>query len=140
MTTRKEAIGVCALISPWNYPLLMMIWKVGPALAAGNCIICKCSEVTPLSSLYFGSLCVEAGFPPGVVSVLPGYGPVIGEALTRHPDIQKVSFTGSSFVGKKVLNASSESNLKKVTLELGGKSPIIVFDDCDFEKTVEECF
>merc|ERR1712227_468789 len=119
---------------------MMATWKLAPCLASGNCIVLKCSEVTPLTCLYFAQLTKEAGFPPGVVNILAGYGPTVGERLTRHPDIPKVSFTGSTLVGRKVMNASSETNLKKVSVEAGGKSPVIIAPDCDWEHTIEECW
>ncbi|KAJ7602882.1 aldehyde dehydrogenase [Roridomyces roridus] len=135
--TRHEPYGVCGQIIPWNFPLLMMSWKVGPALATGNCIILKPSEMTPLSALKFAELVVEAGFPPGVVNIINGYGPVVGQAIAEHPDIAKVAFTGSTLVGRKVMEASAKSNLKVVTLELGGKSPTIVFDDSDLDQALK---
>jgi len=115
----------------------MLGWKVGPALATGNTIVLKPSEITPLTALRFSQLINEAGFPPGVVNIVNGYGTTVGQAITEHPDIQKVAFTGSTLVGRKVLKASSETNLKVVTLELGGKSPTVVFDDADLVKTVK---
>ncbi|KAJ7097379.1 aldehyde dehydrogenase [Mycena epipterygia] len=134
--TRHEPIGVVGQIIPWNFPLLMFSWKIGPALATGNAIVLKPSELTPLSALYMCSLIAEAGFPPGVVNVLVGYGNTVGQAIAEHMDIQKVAFTGSTLVGRKVMAAAAASNLKNVTLELGGKSPNIVFDDADLEQAV----
>ncbi|EED93969.1 aldehyde dehydrogenase [Thalassiosira pseudonana CCMP1335] len=135
--TRKEPIGVCAAIVPWNFPILMMIWKLCPALAAGCTTIVKSSEKTPLTALHIAKLCKEAGFPAGVVNVLSGYGAGgAGEALARHPDIDKIGFTGSTKVGHMIERYSAESNLKSVTLELGGKSPLIIFDDADLETAV----
>lgn len=121
----------------WNFPLLICAWKLGPALAAGNTVVIKPAELTPLSALYLGKLAVEAGFAPGVVNVVPGYGDEAGAALSAHPGVAKISFTGSTVVGKKVLRTASETNLKKVTLELGGKSPSIVFDDADINQVIE---
>ncbi|KAJ7474916.1 aldehyde dehydrogenase [Mycena latifolia] len=135
--TRHEPYGVVGQIIPWNFPMMMLSWKVGPALATGNCIILKPSEMTPLSALKFAELCVEAGFPPGVVNVINGYGPVVGQAISEHMDIAKVAFTGSTLVGRKVLEAAARTNLKVVTLELGGKSPTIIFDDCNLEQTIK---
>ncbi|KAM4747904.1 retinaldehyde dehydrogenase 3 [Rhinophrynus dorsalis] len=135
--TVHEPIGVCGAITPWNFPLLMMIWKMGPALCCGNTLVIKPAEQTPLTSLYVGSLIREAGFPPGVVSILPGYGPTAGSAISHHLDIDKVAFTGSTEIGKLIKEASSRSNLKRVTLELGGKNPCIVFADSDLELAVE---
>ncbi|VDP37938.1 unnamed protein product [Soboliphyme baturini] len=129
--TRCEPVGVCGAILPWNFPLALLCWKVGPALAVGCTIVIKPAEQTPLSALYFASLVVEAGFPPGVVNIVPGFGPTAGAALTTHPDVDKISFTGSTEVGRLIMKGSGESNLKKVTLELGGKSPNVVFADAD---------
>ena len=124
-------------IVPWNYPLLMAVWKISPCLACGNTLVIKSSEKTPLSLLRLAALTVEAGFPPGVFNVLSGYGPTAGHALAMHMDVDKVAFTGSTAVGRKILHASADSNLKKVTIELGGKSPAIVFPDADLDKAVE---
>ena len=115
---------------------MMLAWKFGPALAAGNCIVLKPSEFTPLTALLTAQLIVEAGFPPGVVNIVNGYGHIVGEAMSHHMHLEKVAFTGSTLVGRKVVRAASESNLKEVTLELGGKSPNIIFDDCDIEQAV----
>ncbi|KAK7052618.1 aldehyde dehydrogenase [Favolaschia claudopus] len=134
--TRHEPIGVVGQIIPWNFPLLMFAWKVAPALATGNVIVLKPSEFTPLTALRMCSLIKEAGFPPGVVNVLVGYGQTVGQAISEHMDIQKVAFTGSTLVGRKVMAAAASSNLKNVTLELGGKSPNIIFDDADLEQAV----
>ncbi|GFS17957.1 aldehyde dehydrogenase, mitochondrial-like [Elysia marginata] len=131
--TVHEPVGVCGQIIPWNYPVAMMGWKLGPALACGNTVVLKPSEVTPLSALYCAQLFKEAGFPPGVVNIVPGFGSTAGEAIARHMDIDKVAFTGSTQTGRKVMVAAAESNLKRVTLELGGKSPLIVFADCDLD-------
>ncbi|VUC27063.1 unnamed protein product [Clonostachys rosea] len=135
--TRHEAIGVCGQIIPWNFPLLMWSWKVGPALAAGNTIVLKTAEQTPLSGLYAARLCHEAGIPAGVVNIISGFGNKAGSAMASHMDIDKIAFTGSTNVGRLILEAAAKSNLKKVTLELGGKSPNIVFNDADIEKTIE---
>jgi len=129
--TRHEPVGVCGQIIPWNYPLPMMIWKLGPALACGCTIVLKPAEQTPLTALYCAALLKEAGFPPGVVNVVPGFGPTAGHAISSHLDIDKVAFTGSVSVGHLVSEAAAKSNLKRVTLELGGKSPIIVMGDVD---------
>jgi aldehyde dehydrogenase (NAD+) len=134
--TRHEPIGVCAAIIPWNFPIMMMGWKLGPALATGNTVIVKTSELTPLSALKVAELVVEAGFPPGVVNIITGYGAVAGDALARHMRIGKVAFTGSTAVGRKIMEASAQSNLKKITLELGGKSPNVIFDDADVDQAV----
>jgi len=132
-----EPIGVVGQIIPWNFPLLMLAWKIGPALACGNVIVLKPAEQTPLTALRAGELLVEAGFPPGVINIIPGYGPTAGSAITHHPHIDKVAFTGSTEVGRLIMIASGNSNLKNVTLELGGKSPLIVFDDADIAQAVE---
>jgi len=128
---------VVGAIIPWNFPLLMFIWKIAPALACGNVIVLKPAEQTPLTALRAGELLIEAGLPPGVLNLVPGYGPTAGAAISRHPDIDKVAFTGSTEVGRLILIASGESNLKNVTLELGGKSPLIVCEDADVEKAVD---
>ena len=135
--TRLEPKGVCGQIIPWNYPMVMVSWKIGPALATGNTIVLKPAEQTPLTALYCGSLIKEAGFPAGVVNILPGYGPTAGAAIASHPDIDKVAFTGSTEVGKLILQAAGASNTKRVTLEMGGKSPLVIFNDADIEEAVE---
>jgi len=135
--TKHEPFGVCGQIIPWNFPLLMLAWKFGPALSTGNTIVMKTSEKTPLSALKVCQLVVEAGFPPGVVNILSGYGPTAGSAIAHHNDIKKVAFTGSTAVGRFILEASAKSNLKKVSLELGGKSPNIVFADCNLDEAVK---
>jgi len=133
--TLREPVGVVAQIIPWNFPLLMAAWKLGPALAAGCTIVLKPAEQTPLSALRLGELICEAGFPDGVVNIVPGYGETAGAALAEHPDVDKVAFTGSTEVGKLILGAASR-NLKKVSLELGGKSPNIVCTDADLEASI----
>ncbi|KAI0294172.1 aldehyde dehydrogenase [Russula brevipes] len=134
--TRHEPFGVVGQIIPWNFPTLMMAWKLGPALATGNCVVFKPSELTPLTALRVGSLINEAGFPPGVVNIVTGYGHTVGQAITEHMGIDKVAFTGSALVGRKVMEASAKSNLKNVTLELGGKSPNIILNDADLDLAV----
>jgi phenylacetaldehyde dehydrogenase len=133
--TRREPVGVVGQIIPWNFPLLMAAWKLGPALATGCTVVLKPAEQTPLSALLLAELIAEAGFPEGVVNVVPGYGETAGAALAGHPDVDKVAFTGSTEVGKMILQ-SAAGNLKKVSLELGGKSPNIVFDDADLKGTI----
>lgn len=128
--TRREPVGVVAAVVPWNFPLLVALWKVGPALAAGCTIVLKPAEQTPLTALMLAELIQEAGFPPGVVNVLTGDGPGTGAPLVAHPLVNKVSFTGSTEVGKLIGHACMD-NMTRVTLELGGKSPVIVLDDCD---------
>lgn len=133
--TRPEPIGVCGQIIPWNYPIQMFMWKVAPALAAGNTIVIKPAEQTPLSALRLAELAAKAGFPPGVLNVVNGVGAITGNAISYHMDIDKVAFTGSTLTGRKIMEAASKSNLKKVTLELGGKSPVVVFDNVDIDQT-----
>jgi acyl-CoA reductase-like NAD-dependent aldehyde dehydrogenase len=128
----REPLGVVGQITPWNYPLMFTSWKMGPALAAGNTVVYKPSELTPLTSLAVAELIQEAGFPPGVVNVVPGTGGAAGTELSRHPDVDKISFTGSTPVGKRVVE-SSAVNLKRVQLELGGKGANIVFADADLD-------
>jgi phenylacetaldehyde dehydrogenase len=128
--TRREPVGVCALIVPWNYPLLMASWKIAPALACGNTIILKPAEQTPLTAARLGQLATEAGFPPGVFNVLQGSGEVTGRALVANPGIDKVAFTGSTAVGKEIMSTASR-NLTRISLELGGKSPNLIFADAD---------
>ena len=135
--TRHEPIGVVGQIIPWNYPMLMQSWKLAPALATGNTIVMKPAEQTPLSALRIGELVIEAGFPEGVVNLLPGFGPTAGAAIARHMDVDKVAFTGSTEVGRLIMEAAAKSNLKRITLELGGKSPNIVFADTDLDEAVE---
>jgi aldehyde dehydrogenase (NAD+)/phenylacetaldehyde dehydrogenase len=131
--TRREPMGVVGAIIPWNFPLLMAIWKLGPALTAGNTIILKPAEETPLSALYLADLIAEAGFPPGVVNILTGPGLPTGAAMAAHPRISKLAFTGSTRVGAKIMEAAANSNLKSVSLELGGKSPNVIFADADMK-------
>src|ERR1039457_7612408 len=135
--TRHEPVGVVGQIIPWNFPMLMLAWKLAPALATGNTVVMKPAEQTPLSALRIGELIVEAGFPEGVVNLLPGYGPTAGAAIAHHMDVDKVAFTGSTEVGHLIMEASAHSNLKRVTLELGGKSPNIVFADADMDQAIE---
>ncbi|KAF9445644.1 aldehyde dehydrogenase [Macrolepiota fuliginosa MF-IS2] len=135
--TRHEPYGVVGCIIPWNFPLLMASWKLGPSLSTGNAIVLKPSEMTPLTMLKVAELIHEAGFPPGVVNIINGLGGTAGAAIASHPKIDKVAFTGSTLTGRKILKASSETNLKVVTLELGGKSPTIIFDDADLDQTLK---
>ncbi|KAF5243067.1 hypothetical protein FAUST_2985 [Fusarium austroamericanum] len=135
--SRRVPIGVCAAIVPWNAPLMITMWKLAAALATGNVLIIKTPEASPLYGQKLGQLIVEAGFPPGVVSILCGLGTVAGSALSAHPAIRKLSFTGSPGVGRQILAASAKTNLKKISLELGGKGPSIVFDDADFENALQ---
>jgi aldehyde dehydrogenase (NAD+) len=135
--TRHEPVGVVGQIIPWNFPMLMLAWKLAPALATGNTVVMKPAEQTPLSALRIGELIVEAGFPEGVVNLLPGFGPTAGAAIAHHMDVDKVAFTGSTEVGRLIMEAAAKSNLKRITLELGGKSPNIVFADTDLDEAVE---
>ncbi len=135
--TKHEPVGVVGQIIPWNFPMLMLAWKLAPALATGNTVVMKPAEQTPLSALRIGELIVEAGFPEGVVNILPGFGPTAGAAIARHMDVDKVAFTGSTEVGHLIMEAAAKSNLKRMTLELGGKSPNIVFADTDLDDAVE---
>jgi betaine-aldehyde dehydrogenase len=132
---RREPIGVVASIAPWNYPLQMAAWKILPAIAAGNTIVLKPAEITPLTALLFAQACTDAGIPDGVVNVVVGTGPVAGEALMTHPDVRMVSFTGSTPVGRRVMELASRT-VKRVHLELGGKAPFVVFDDADLEAAI----
>jgi phenylacetaldehyde dehydrogenase len=134
--TIREALGVVGLIIPWNFPLMMCAWKLAPALACGNTAVLKPAEQTPLSALYLGELLIEAGLPAGVVNIVTGQGETAGAPLAAHPDVDKISFTGSTEVGKLVLNAA-KGNLKKVTLELGGKAPNIIFADANLPAAIE---
>jgi len=135
--TRHEPVGVVGQIIPWNFPLLMQAWKLAPALATGCTIVLKPAEQTPLSALRVGELALEAGFPPGVINIVEGFGETAGAAMAEHMDLDKVAFTGSTEVGKLIMQAAGRSNLKRVTLELGGKSPNIVFADADLDAAIE---
>ncbi|KAK1237074.1 hypothetical protein MKX07_000496 [Trichoderma sp. CBMAI-0711] len=134
--TRHEPIGVCGQIIPWNFPLVSLTMKIGPALACGNTVVLKTAEQTPLSGLYAAALMQKAGIPAGVINVLSGFGLTAGAAIAAHTDIDKISFTGSTAVGRSILQAAAASNIKKLTLELGGKSANIVFNDADVEEAV----
>ena len=131
---RREPLGVIGAIVPWNYPLIIAAWKIGPALLAGNSVVLKPAEQSSLASLVLGRLAVEAGLPPGVLNVVPGFGEKAGKALALHPNVDMVSFTGSTEVGKLMLIYAGESNMKRVSLECGGKSPHVVMPDADIEK------
>ncbi|RSN61327.1 betaine-aldehyde dehydrogenase [Amycolatopsis sp. WAC 04182] len=133
--TRREPVGVNALITPWNFPLMILVWKLAPALATGNTVVIKPSEVTPLTSIRLVELVHEAGFPPGVVNLVTGDG-AVGALLSRHDDVDHLSYTGSTAVGKLITAASAESNLKRLTLELGGKAPSIISGDADIDAAV----
>src|SRR5437667_11306329 len=129
---RREPVGVCAAIVPWNFPLLLAMWKIGPALAAGNTMVVKPDEHTPLTLLEFAAIAQECGLPPGVLNVVPGEGPVVGARLASHPDVRKIAFTGSTAVGREIMRMAA-GNIKRLTLELGGKGPNIVLDDADLD-------
>jgi len=136
LLTFREPIGVCAAITPWNFPMAILAWKVSPALAMGNSVVVKPAELTPLTTLALGDLALEAGLPPGVLNILPGKGSVAGEALINHSLVRKISFTGSTEVGEHVMQCAAHG-IKRVSLELGGKSAAIVFADAEMEKCVE---
>jgi len=138
--TRHEPIGVVGQIIPWNFPLLMQAWKWGPALACGNTVVLKPAEQTPLTALRVAQLALDVGFPPGVINVVPGYGPTAGAALSGHMDVDKIAFTGETGTGKIVMTAAAQSNLKRVSLELGGKSPNVVFADADLDAAIEGAY
>lgn len=138
--TLREPVGVCGQIVPWNYPLLMASWKIAPALACGNTVVLKPSEWTPLTALMLAQVCKHAGVPDGVVNIVPGFGEAAGAALASHMDVDKLAFTGSVATARKLLHASADSNLKKLSLELGGKSPLVVLDDADIDEAVQAAF
>ena len=134
--TVREPMGVVGAIVPWNFPLMIGMWKIAPALACGCTIVLKPAELTPLTALRIGELALEAGFPPGVLNVVPGFGKTAGAALVDHPDVDKITFTGSPGVGREILRGAA-GNLKRVTLELGGKSANIIFPDADLDAAVK---
>jgi acyl-CoA reductase-like NAD-dependent aldehyde dehydrogenase len=134
--TRREPLGVCAAITPWNYSIVMAVQKIGPALASGNTLVLKPAEQTPLTAILLAELALEAGIPPGVFNLVTGYGHTAGAALTNHMDVDKVAFTGSTEVGQEIMRAAA-GNLKHISLELGGKSPLIIFDDADLDAATE---
>ena len=138
--TRHEPVGVVGQIIPWNFPLLMQAWKWGPALATGCTIVLKPAEQTPLTALRVAAMAQEVGFPDGVLNVVPGYGPTAGAAISGHMDVDKVAFTGEYTTGQLIMEAAAKSNLKRVTLELGGKSPNVIFADADLDAAVEGSF
>ncbi|XP_044578164.1 cytosolic 10-formyltetrahydrofolate dehydrogenase isoform X1 [Cotesia glomerata] len=134
--TKKEPIGVCGLVTPWNYPLMMLSWKMAACLAAGNTVVMKPAQASPLTALKFAELSVKAGIPPGVINIVPGNGSVTGMSIVNHPLIRKLGFTGSTEIGQTIMKSCAESNLKKVSLELGGKSPLVIFEDADLQHAV----
>ncbi|CAG2110941.1 unnamed protein product, partial [Medioppia subpectinata] len=127
---------VCGIITPWNYPLMMVSWKMAACLAAGNTVVLKPAQVSPLTALKLAELSVYAGFPPGVINILPGTGSVCGQAIADHPLVRKLGFTGSTPIGQTIMKSCAESNMKRVSLELGGKSPLIIFNDADLDRAV----
>jgi aminomuconate-semialdehyde/2-hydroxymuconate-6-semialdehyde dehydrogenase len=135
--TLRQAVGVVGCISPWNLPLYLFTWKIAPALAAGNCVIAKPSEVTPVTAFLLGRICKEAGLPDGVLNIIHGTGPSCGEAIVKHPEIKAISFTGSTKAGERIASIAAPM-FKKLSLELGGKNPNIIFADCDWEKMLKE--
>ncbi|PGT89752.1 aldehyde dehydrogenase family protein [Bacillus sp. AFS040349] len=137
--TRHEAVGVVGQIIPWNFPIMMALWKIAPALATGCTIVLKPAEQTPLSAIYLGKLIEEAGFPKGVINIINGFGKIAGEALVRHPKVNKIAFTGSTPVGQRIMKIAADT-LKRVTLELGGKSPNIILPDADLDKAIPGVF
>lgn len=134
--TLRQPIGIVGCISPWNLPLYLFTWKIAPALAAGNCVIAKPSEVTPVTAFLLGRICKEAGIPDGVLNIVHGLGPHCGEAIVKHPDIKAISFTGSTRAGERIASIAAPM-FKKLSLELGGKNPNIIFADCDWNKMME---
>ena len=135
--TLRQPIGVVGCISPWNLPLYLFTWKIAPALAAGNCVIAKPSEVTPVTAYLLAMICKEAGLPDGVLNIVHGNGPTCGEAIVKHPTIKAISFTGSTRAGERIASIAAPM-FKKLSLELGGKNPAIIFEDCDWEKMMKE--
>jgi aminomuconate-semialdehyde/2-hydroxymuconate-6-semialdehyde dehydrogenase len=135
--TLRQPVGVVGCISPWNLPLYLFTWKIAPALAAGNCVIAKPSEVTPVTSYLLSLICQEAGLPPGVLNIVHGTGPTAGEAIVTHPDVKAISFTGSTRAGERIASLAAPK-FKKLSLELGGKNPAIIFADCDWDKMMKE--
>lgn len=138
--TRKEPVGVVGLILPWNFPVIMLAYKWAPAIAAGCTIITKPAEQTPMSALYIAALSKEAGFPDGVINVVNGFGATVGHSIVSHMDVRKVAFTGSTETGRRIMKTAADSNLKKVSLELGGKSPLVVCDDVNGNLKTFCCF
>lgn len=135
--TNRKPIGVVGCISPWNLPLYLFTWKIAPAIAAGNCVVAKPSEITPMSAFLFSELCIEAGLPAGVLNIIHGYGPSAGEAIITHAGVKAISFTGGTATGARIA-AKAAPVFKKLSLELGGKNPNVIFADCDFEKMLRQ--
>src|SRR5205814_8896602 len=135
--TLRQPLGVVACISPWNLPLYLLTWKIAPALAAGNCVVGKPSEVTPMTATMLGELCIEAGLPPGVLNIVQGFGPRAGGTLCAHDEVKAISFTGSTRVGGELARQAAGS-FKKISLEMGGKNPTLIFADADLGQAVPE--
>ena len=133
--TLRKPIGVVGCISPWNLPLYLFTWKIAPALAAGNTVVAKPSEITPMTAFLFSKICIDAGLPKGVLNIVHGLGPRVGHEITKHPNIKAISFTGGTLTGQKIAEVAAPM-FKKLSLELGGKNPNIIFSDCDLEKAV----
>ncbi|MGD1843843.1 MAG: aldehyde dehydrogenase [Salibacteraceae bacterium] len=133
--TLRKPVGIAGCISPWNLPLYLFSWKIAPALAAGNCVVAKPSEITPMTAFLLSELCIEAGFPPGVLNIVHGYGPKVGQAIVEHPEIPLISFTGGTSTGEHIARTAAPM-FKKLSLELGGKNPNLIFADCDFDKMI----
>jgi aminomuconate-semialdehyde/2-hydroxymuconate-6-semialdehyde dehydrogenase len=134
--TQRKPLGVVGCISPWNLPLYLFTWKIAPALASGNCVIAKPSEVTPLTAFLFSKICIEAGLPKGVLNIVHGLGPNVGQAIVEHPNVKAISFTGGTATGERIAKIAAPQ-FKKLSLELGGKNPVIIFDDCNFDKMIK---
>ena len=137
--TLRPPVGIVGCISPWNLPLYLFTWKIAPALAAGNCVIAKPSEVTPKTAALLGEICQKVGLPPGVLNILHGSGAKIGQAICQHPQVKAISFTGGTATGAAIAQLLAPK-FKKLSLELGGKNPALIFADCDFDNTVEQVF
>lgn len=135
--TLRQPVGVAVCISPWNLPLYLFSWKIAPALAAGNCVVAKPSEITPMSAFLLSKICIEAGLPPGVLNIVHGYGHEIGAAMVDHSEVDLISFTGGTKTGEQIAKIAAPK-FKKLSLELGGKNPTLIFDDCDYEKTLNQ--
>ncbi|RYZ47287.1 MAG: aldehyde dehydrogenase family protein, partial [Sphingobacteriales bacterium] len=134
--TVRSPYGVAGCISPWNLPLYLFTWKIAPALASGNCVVAKPSEITPMTAFLLSELCIEAGLPAGVLNIVHGYGHKVGASITAHPDVPLISFTGGTVTGREIARVAAPM-FKKLSLELGGKNPNIIFADCDFEKALQ---
>eukprot|EP01083_Nonionella_stella_P024156 66785_1 len=134
--SHRSALGVCGLITPWNLPLYLLTWKIAPAIACGNTVVCKPSELTPMTAYLLTDVILQSKIPNGVINILYGHGKLVGESIVRHPKIRAISFTGGTQTGRSIIQ-NAAANIKKVHLELGGKNPSLVLDDCDLEETVK---